>query len=329
MSSGTQSAVLAHDDDDVPQGKPPGRLRQSYDKYWYAWAMVLPVVVVLMVLVAYPMLQGIYFSFTNANGSNVARTIGENEIPATFTSVGLQNYIDVFTSADFWSVLGWTVVWTGVCVFMHYLLGLLSALMLNRPMRGRAVYRILLIIPWAVPAFVSTFAWRFIFNTQYGLLNIALDWVGLGPYGWLEEPTLARFSVILVNVWIGFPFMMVALLGGMQAIAPELYEAAEVDGATPWQRFWSVTVPGLRPVSATVILLGTIWTFNMFTIIYLMTGGGPAGSTNILVTFAYNIGFTGTADYALASTYGVIILSILLVYSMVYRRALRAQGEVW
>ncbi len=92
-----------------------------------------------------------------------------------------ENYIDVFTSSEFWSVLGWTVVWTGVCVFMHYLLGLLSALMLNRPMRGRTVYRILLIIPWAVPAFVSTFAWRFIFNTQYGLLNIALDWVGLGP----------------------------------------------------------------------------------------------------------------------------------------------------
>ena len=181
MSGGAQSVVLSHDDEDVPQGKPPGRLRQSFDKYWYAWAMVLPVVAVLLVLVAYPMLLGIYYSFTNANGSNVARTIGANEIPATFTTVGLQNYIDVFTSADFWSVLGWTVVWTGVCVFMHYLLGLLSALMLNRPMRGRTLYRILLIIPWAVPAFVSTFAWRFIFNTQYGLLNIALDWVGLGP----------------------------------------------------------------------------------------------------------------------------------------------------
>lgn len=307
----------------------PGRFRQSWDKYWYAWAMVLPVVVVLLVIVAYPMAQGIYYSFTDADGSNVARSIGANDIPATYDYVGFANYVDVITSNEFWDVAIWTVIWTFTCVFFHYLLGLLSALMLNRPMRGRSVYRILLIIPWAVPAFVSTFAWRFIFNTKYGLLTTMLDTVGLGPYGWLEDPTLARFSVILVNVWIGFPFMMVALLGGMQAIAPELYEAAEVDGATPWQRFWSVTMPGLRPVSATVILLGSIWTFNMFTIIFLMTGGGPAGQTNILVTFAYNIAFTGASQYALAATYGVIILSILLVYSMVYRRVLRGQGEVW
>jgi len=123
--------------------------------------------------------------------------------------------------------------------------------------------------------------------------------------------------------------MMVALLGGLQSVPGELYEAAEMDGATPWQRFLNVTLPSLRPVSASVILLGTIWTFNMFPIIYLMSRGGPGGTTDILVTGAYKAAFEGIRDYSLAATYGVLILSILIVYSMGYRFFLRKQGEVW
>jgi len=122
---------------------------------------------------------------------------------------------------------------------------------------------------------------------------------------------------------------MVALLGGLQSINQELYEAAEMDGATPWQRFRNVTLPGLRPVSLTVILLGTIWTFNMFPVIFLVTGGQPAGQTEILVTGAYRAAFTGIRDYSLAATYGVIILSMLLVFASLYRRVLRRYGEVW
>ena len=123
--------------------------------------------------------------------------------------------------------------------------------------------------------------------------------------------------------------MMVALLGGMQTIPGELYEAAEMDGASPWQRFRNITLPGLRSVSMTVILLGTIWTFNMFPIIFLVTEGQPAGQTEILVTGAYRAAFEGIRNYSLASTYGVLILSILLVFSVFYRRVLRKQGEVW
>jgi arabinogalactan oligomer/maltooligosaccharide transport system permease protein len=123
--------------------------------------------------------------------------------------------------------------------------------------------------------------------------------------------------------------MMVALLGGMQSISPELYEAAEIDGASPWQRFQNVTLPGLRPISLTVVLLGTIWTFNMFPVIFLVTEGQPAGQTEILVTGAYRAAFEGIRNYSLAATYGVLILSLLLVFSFYYRRALRRYGEVW
>ena len=122
---------------------------------------------------------------------------------------------------------------------------------------------------------------------------------------------------------------MVALLGGLQSVPGELYEAAEMDGATPWQRFRNVTLPSLRPVSASVILLGTIWTFNMFPIIFLVSRGGPGGTTDILVTGAYKAAFEGIRDYSLAATYGVLILSILIVYSIGYRYFLRKQGEVW
>ena len=136
-------------------------------------------------------------------------------------------------------------------------------------------------------------------------------------------------SAVLTNIWLGVPFMMVALLGGLQSINGDLYEAAEIDGASSWQRFVNITLPGLRPVSSTVILLGTIWTFNMFPIIYFVTRGQPAGETEILVTGAYRAAFEGIRDYSLSATYGVLILSILIVYAIGYRFFLRKQGEVW
>ncbi len=184
-------------------------------------------------------------------------------------------------------------------------------------------------MPWAVPAFVSAFAWRFLYDEQFGLFNAALRGLGLAPIAWFGHQATALFAAITVNVWLGVPFMMVALLGGLQAIPGELYEAAEMDGATSWQRFAHVTMPGLRPVSLTVILLGTIWTFNMFPIIFLVTGGAPAGKTEILVTGAYRAAFEGIRDYSLAATYGVLILSMLIVFAVFYRRILQKQGEVW
>jgi arabinogalactan oligomer/maltooligosaccharide transport system permease protein len=301
-----------------------------FRRYWYATAMVAPVAAVLIVLVGLPLLRGGYLSLTDATEANVGRTIGVNVIPPSYQFVGLRNFIEILSGreGDFYGRLIWTVEWTAACVFLHYTLGLGLAMLLNRPVRGRSIYRVLLILPWAVPTFVVAFAWRFMFNSQFGLFNAILTSIGMSPVGWLESPTMAKISVIMVNTWLGVPFMMVALLGGLQAIPSDLYEAAEMDGASPWQRFRHVTLPGLANVSSTVILLGVIWTFNLFAIIYLVTGGGPGGATEILATFAYREAFQGIRNYSGAATYGILILSLLLVFASAYRRMLRRTGEI-
>jgi len=309
--------------------KPPGRIRTALARHWYAWAMVAPVMIVLGLIIGYPLGRGVYLSLTDADETNVERTIGINHLPATYRFTGLDNFTAVLKDEVFLDRLLWTVTWTVSCVTITFALGLGLAVLLNRRFAGRAVYRSLLVLPWAVPAFVSVFAWRLLYNERNGILNRLLDGGGIDAVPWLNDPTLAKVSVIAVNVWIGVPFMLVALLGGLQSIPGERYEAAEMDGANPWQRFRHITLPGLRPVSATVVLLSTIWTFNMFPVIYLLTRGGPGDTTEILVTYAYRISFVNSPrDYAGASAWGVIILLILLLFAVVYRRALRRQGEV-
>ncbi|MCF3119476.1 MULTISPECIES: carbohydrate ABC transporter permease [Streptomyces] len=284
--------------------------------------MVAPVTVVLAVLVLYPLGYGFYLSLTNANEANVARDIGAFHAPATYEMVGLDNYWSVLSGADgdFYPRLIWTVIWTVACVALHIAIGMGLALLLNRKMRAKLLYRALLILPWAVPAFVGVFAWRLMLNSQYGVFNEMITAVGLPAQNWLATPLAQKTAVIMVNVWIGVPFNMVALLGGLQSIPKELYEAAEMDGASPWQRFVNVTLPGLRPVTNTVVLLGCIWTFNMFAVIYLLLGQNTTGEADILVTFAFRKAFTGVSDYSGAATYGIVILALLLAFSTFYRR---------
>lgn len=297
-------------------------LRRSWDRYWYAWAMVAPAVIVLAVLVFYPLGYGTYLSLTNANETNVAKNIGPVHIAASYHWVGLHNYWQILSGkdGDFYPRLEWTLVWTVACVAITYAIGLAMATLLNRKVRFRLFYRLCLILPWAVPAFVGVFAWRLMLNSQYGVFNDILTSVGLPAQDWLGSPMSQKIAVIMVNVWVGVPFMMVALLGGLQAIPGELYEASEMDGASPWQRFVNVTLPGLRPVTSTVILLSTVWTFNMFPIIYLLLGNNTTGDTDILVTHAYEKAFTGRSDYSGAAAYGIVILMILLAFSTFYRR---------
>lgn len=283
--------------------------------------MVAPVVVVIGVLVLYPLGYGLYLSLTNANEANVAKDIGVNHVQATYHFVGLDNYWNVLSGADsdFYPHLLWTVVWTVSCVVLHFAIGMGLALLLNREVRLRTFYRVALILPWAVPVFVSVFTWRLMFNGQFGVFNDLITHLGLPAQNWLDTPLAQKIAVIIVNVWVGVPFMMVALLGGLQAIPGQLYEAAEMDGASPWQRFVNVTLPGLRPVSYTVVLLGTIWTFNQFVIIFLLLGQTNSGDTDILVTYAYRKAFSGVSDYSGAATYGIVILALLIAFSTFYR----------
>ncbi|WP_415950949.1 carbohydrate ABC transporter permease [Streptomyces sp. KLOTTS4A1] len=292
--------------------------------------MVAPVVTVIGVIIGWPLARGMYLSTTNADEANVERTIGVNHIPATYESVGLDNYTAILTDSVFWDRLGWTLVWTVSCVTLSFALGLGLAMMLNRKVRGRGFYRMALILPWAVPAFVSVFTWRLLFNERSGLLNSLLTGGGIDAIPWLNDPTWAKISVIMVNVWLGVPFMLIAMLGGLQSIPGDLYEAAEMDGASAWQRFRHITLPGLKPVASTVVLISGIWTFNMFPVIFLLTRGGPGDSTEILVTYAYRLSFVvSPRDYAGSAAWGVLILALLSLFAVIYRRALRKQGDVW
>lgn len=286
------------------------------------WAFLTPVILVMGLIVFIPLVQALFTTFTDITRANQ----GTRFKPPSWEFVGLENYIRILSGEDrfFYPTLIWTVVWTIVNVFFHYTLGLVLALVLNQKFRGRTGYRLLLLLPWAVPAYISAIAWLFIFNGEYGLLNNILMSLGFDRVNWLSEYPWYYISPIVVNVWLGVPFMMVALLGGLQTIPTEQYEAARVDGATAWQSFWNITLPGLRTVSQTVILLGSIWTFNLFAVIYFTTGGGPAGKTEILVTFTYRAFERG--DLAVAATYATIVFSLLLVFSLVYRRMTREES---
>ncbi|MEU5545840.1 sugar ABC transporter permease [Streptomyces sioyaensis] len=306
------------------------RVRRALGTHWYAWTMVAPVVLVIGVIIGYPLVRGVFLSLTDANEANVERNIGVNHLPATYKFTGLDNYKAVLTDGVFWDRLGWTVTWTVACVSITFLTGLALANMLNRSLRGRTFYRLALILPWAIPAFISVFTWRMLYNEKNGILNKLLAGGGIDAVPWLNDPTWAKLSVIAVNVWLGVPFMLVALLGGLQSIPGELYEAAEMDGASAWQRFRHITIPGLRAVSSTVILLSTIWTFNMFPVIFLLTRGGPGDATEILVTYAYRLSFVDSPrNFSESAAWGVLILVLLSAVAVVYRRALRKQGEVW
>ncbi|MER5480650.1 sugar ABC transporter permease [Streptomyces sp. NPDC002734] len=304
-------------------------IRHGWRRHWYAYAMIAPVVLVLGVLVLYPLVYGFWLTLTDANSLNSARTIGVNEIEATYKFVGLDNYADILfgeTAYDrFWSHFIWTIVWTVACVTLHYTLGLGLALLLNQKLRGRTFYRLMLVLPWAVPTFVTVFGWRFMLADE-GIINAGLELLHLPTPLWLEDTLWQRIAAIMVNTWCGVPFMMVSLLGGLQSIDGNLYEAAELDGASPWQRFRYVTLPGLRSVSSTVVLLGIIWTFNQFAVIFLLFGT-KAPDAQILVTWAYFLGFgQQPRDFAQSAAYGMLLLAILVVFTSFYRRWL-ARGE--
>lgn len=298
------------------------RFRRGVHRWWFAYAMLAPVMIVMGILVLYPLVDGIRLSLTDAD----RYSLGNANVPSSYEYVGFDNYSDILTSGEFRRVLGFTAIWTFVNVTLQFLIGLGLAMALNRTLRFRGVYRMLLLVPWAVPMFIAAFTWRFLFNTPYGLFDQVLRAIGIDGPQWLGDPFWAKVSVITTNVWLGVPFFVVALLGGLQSIDRSQLDAASVDGAGPLRRFWDVTLPGLRPVAATVVLLGVIWTFNAFNIIYLMTGGGPGGATDILVTFAYQFGFESRL-FGVASAYGVIILSLLLVFGGFYRRMITRMGE--
>jgi arabinogalactan oligomer/maltooligosaccharide transport system permease protein len=244
--------------------------------------------------------------------------------------IGLEQYLRVFREKVFYILFLKTLGWTFVNVFFHVVIGVSLALLLNRPLPGRAIFRTLLILPWAVPQYITALTWRGIFNYEYGYLNLLLKKVfDLPPIQWLSDPLGAFAAATITNIWLGFPFMMVIALGGLQSIPKELYEAAEVDGAQPWRQFWTITAPLLKPVMIPAISLGVIWTFNNFNVIWLVSDGGkPADSTHILVSFVYRQVFN-YYSYGYGAALSIVIFVILLLFSINFIRRTRATEGVY
>lgn len=267
---------------------------------------------------------------------------GEALDPGWVETVGLANYIrflrDPLYHGAFARVLGWNVAWAVLSVVFSFALGLALAVLLNdRGLRLRKVYRSLLIVPYALPAFISVLIWRAFFNQELGLFNQTLfSWFGV-KVPWLQQVFWARFSLILTNVWLTYPYMMLVSLGALQSIPGELYEAATVDGAGPWRRFTHVTFP-LLMISVSPLLIGSFaFTFNNFTLIWLLTRGEPvveigsrAGATDILLSYAYRLAFEGARgnEWSMASALAVLIFLIVILVSGVSFARTRALEEV-
>ncbi len=250
--------------------------------------------------------------------------------------VGLGNYVEILTargkpllsSGSFYLTLAVTVAWTVVNVLLHVGLGLVLGLLLARPyVRLRAVYRVLLILPWAVPSYVTALAWKGMFHRQFGAINALLGVFGVPPVSWFSKFSTAFSANVATNVWLGFPFMMVVVMGALTSIPKEVLEAAEVDGATRWQAFRRVTLPLLKPTLLPAIVLGSVWTFNMFNVVFLVSGGEPDGTTDILVSEAYRWAFTRNSQFGYAAAYAVIIFGLLALVSRVLGGGASREGE--
>jgi arabinogalactan oligomer/maltooligosaccharide transport system permease protein len=288
-----------------------------------AYLFAMPAVVVIFAVIVFPFFYNLVLSLSDMSLVRFK----------DWRVVGLQNYAEVLSDPMLWGPWGVftkTLVWTVVNVALHVGLGVMLAVALNNPIRGKAIYRLLLIIPWAVPAYITALTWRGMFDYEYGAVNLLLTkFFHLPPLNWLGQPLHAFEACIITNVWLGFPFMMVIALGGMQGIPVELYEAARIDRASRWQQFWHITLPLLKPVLLPAITLGAIWTFNNLNVIWLVSNGGePQDSTHILVSYVYKSVFN-LYRYGYGAALSMVMFVILLVFSVFFLQRTKATDSVY
>jgi multiple sugar transport system permease protein len=273
---------------------------------------ILPAVLIVILLLVYPIFSSIYFSFTS-----------KHLIRANYAWVGLDNFTFVLTNPDFYRAFVNSIKWTVYSIAGQLLVGFASALALNRIPRFSSLFRTLLIIPWAFPAIVIAFAWKWIFNDVYGFVPNLLTTLGVtvSNINFFADPNFVFTAVVVINIWFGYPLFMVNILSALKTIPSEQYEAAVMDGATSWQSFWFITVRHIRGVIGLLLVLRTIWIFNNFDLLYLLTGGGPSDLTTTLPIFAYKAGW-GLKQLGVASAITIILLVFLLAVCLLYFRFL-------
>jgi arabinogalactan oligomer/maltooligosaccharide transport system permease protein len=308
------------------------RLAATLRKHREAYLYVLPAMAGMLVLVFFPFIYGVILSFTDSTLFNTDKSIPEiwvglrnyGEILGDFSIVkagaggAIVNYLNFY-----WTLFN-TVLWTVLNVTIGVSVGLFLALILNtRGLALRPIYRVLLILPWAMPNYITSLIWRGMFHQQFGVINQVIQIFGGHPLAWFDKWSTSFATALATNGWLSFPFMMVVSLGALQSIPGELYEASRMDGASRWQQFRSITLPSLKPALVPAIILSVIWTFNMFNIIYLVTQGEPGSSTEILITQSYKFAFE-RYRYGYAAAYSTVIFAILLLYGWWQNRATRA-----
>lgn len=314
-SAGSDPHTLSDERGSLGRTKPgrtkPGRsagrpLRQRRDSA-FALLLVIPALLTFAVVALYPLVNSIQTAFLN-----------ESLVAQGASWAGFNNFVDAF-NGDFWASLGRTVVFSIGATALSFVVGLALALVLNTNLRGRSVLRGILILPWVLPGVVVSFLWAWIFNANYGVLNAALDALGLGggDTAWLGQAQTAMIAVIIAKAWMSFPWIMVMMLAGLQAVPGDLVEAAAIDGAGKWRTIRSIKLPHLRSIIYVVLLLEISYNFQHFDTLYVMTGGGPGKATSTLALEVYNQAFKAY-DLGHAAAIGVLWLLVLAVPSAVY-----------
>jgi len=291
--------------------KPPFSKRFKQDTFSGYW-FTLPAAITLVVLVTYPLLYGAYISFFDTNLIN------------KWDFVGLKNYTDIFSNWNFINRILVTLLFSLLVIGGHFIIGTGLAMVLNMKLKGIVFFRAVLIIPWLLPEVVVALLWKWLFNPIYGLFNAVLMDLHLitEPITWLGNKYTAFFAVVLVCIWKGFPLVMMMMLAGLQSISTEQFEAAQIDGANKWQVFRYITIPGLLPVLLVTLILDTVWWFKHFTIIWILTAGGPGNATNVVSIDIFKQAFE-YFEFGSASAMAVIVFFVCFLIGFFYRRMLR------
>ncbi|MEY9964045.1 multiple sugar transport system permease protein [Streptacidiphilus sp. MAP12-16] len=301
----------------TPTSAPPRR--RANPERWAAWGFLAPVLLYLAVFYAYPLYRNLDLSLRHYT----LRSFVQGGAPFS----GLANYRQVLGDPTFVPALLHTVVFTAVSLAFQYGIGLALAVFFTQHFRLSATLRALFLVPWLLPLIVSASTWSWMLNSDSGVVNAVLHGLGIAPVHWLTSPTWSLASVTLANIWIGIPFNLVVLYSGLQAIPGSLYEAAALDGANAWQRFWRITFPLLRPVSAITLLLGLVYTLKVFDIIWIMTRGGPADSSTTFATWSYRLGFGNLLPaFGPGAAVGNLLVVAALGFGLLYIRVQRKQN---
>jgi multiple sugar transport system permease protein len=292
------------------------RRRRRLPARWSAVAFIVPAWVYVACFYLYPLVANVRMGFQDYTVSSFYTG------KAPF--VGLGNYRAVFHDPTFWPTVVNTVLFTAGSLVFQFCLGLALAVFFRRVFPLSGVLRSLLLIPWLLPLIVSGTVWRWMLDNDSGVLNQVLLHLHLisQPVPWLVSTDKSLIAVTLVNIWVGIPFNMVILYGGLQAIPEQLYEAASIDGASAWQRFRRITLPMLRPVTLVVLTLGLIYTIKAFDIIMIVTQGGPAQSSQTLTTYAYDLSFQ-QLTFGRGAAVGNVLILVAVVFAVVYLRSTR------